>query len=92
MFWGLFAGKKPQEPQPKSQSDPEHTKELKAIWESLDQDLKDFAKETHDLGLGGLPSNKLKVRFNERGMSELVRQLNEIGYEIKPKEDRRDEQ
>jgi len=91
MFLGLFAGKKPQGPQPKSQSDPEQ-KELKAIWESLDQKLKNFAKETHDLGLGGLPSNKLKVRFNERGMSELVRQLDKIGYEIKPKEDHEDEQ
>ena len=82
-MFGLFKKKKPQ---PMAQPDPEHTKELKAIWASLDQELKDFAKTTHDLGIRGSRYNKLKVCFNERGMSELVRQLDEIGYEIRAKE------
>ena len=82
-MFGLFKKKKPQL---MAQPDPDHTKELKAIWASLDQELKDFAKTTHDLGLRGSRYNRLKVCFNERGMSELVRQLNEIGYEISAKE------
>ena len=56
--------------------------ELKKIWESLDQELKDFAKTARRLGLG----HNLKTRFNERGMAELVKQLDEIGYEIRKKE------
>jgi len=85
-MFGLFK-KKEQELRPMAQPDSEHTKELKAIWASLDQELKDFAKTTHDLGLGGLRYNRLKVCFNERGMSELVRQLGKIGYEIRSKEE-----
>jgi len=54
---------------------------LKAVWENLDQDLKDFAMTTHDLGL----RRNLKIRFNERGMAKLVKQLDEIGYEIRKK-------
>ena len=74
------------EPQQIPQADSEERKELKKIWDSLDQELKDFAKTTHDLGLRGSRYNRLKVCFNERGMSELVRQLDEIGYEITAKE------
>ena len=59
-----------------------HDLELKEVWEGLDPELKDFAKATHKLGLG----HNLNVRFNERGMAELVHQLAEIGYEIKKKE------
>ena len=59
-----------------------HDLELKAIWNSLDQKLKDFAKTACGLGLG----HNLKTRFNERGMAELVKQLDEIGYEIRKKE------
>lgn len=59
-----------------------HDLELKAIWEGLDQELKDFAKTVRRLGLG----HNLKTRFNERGMAELVKQLNEIGYDIVKKE------
>ena len=61
-----------------------HDLELQEIWDSLDSELKDFAKETRSLGLG----HNLNVRFNERGMAELVYQLAEIGYEIKKKENR----
>jgi len=86
-MFGLFKKKEKQE---YVDPYPEHTKELKAIWASLDQELKDFAKTTHDLGLGGLKYNKLKVCFNERGMSELVRQLDKIGYEIRAKEEGED--
>jgi len=75
-MFGLF---KKKEPLP----DSEHTKELKAIWESLDQDLKNFALTTRDLGFG----HNLKTRFNQRGMANLVKQLNDIGYEIRPKEE-----
>ena len=60
-----------------------HDLELQDIWDSLDLDLKDFAKSTRSLGLG----HNLNVRFNERGMAELVYQLAEIGYEIRKKED-----
>jgi len=59
-----------------------HDLELQDIWDSLDLELKDFAKATRSLGLG----HNLTVRFNERGMAELVYQLAEIGYEIKKKE------
>ena len=61
-----------------------HDLELQDIWDSLDPELKDFAKATHKLGLG----HNLNVRFNERGIAELVYQLAEIGYEIKKKENR----
>ena len=61
-----------------------HDLELQDIWDSLDSELKDFAKETRSLGL----DHNLNVRFNERGMAELVYQLAEIGYEIKKKENR----
>jgi len=61
-----------------------HDLELKKIWESLDQELKDFAKTARGLGLG----HNLKTRFNERGMAELVKQLDEIGYEIRKKENK----
>jgi len=61
-----------------------HDLELKAIWNSLDQELKDFAKTARGLGLG----HNLKTRFNERGMAELVNQLDEIGYEIRKKENK----
>lgn len=80
----MFGKKKEQQPRP----DSEHTKELKAIWENLDQDLKDFALKTRDLGFG----YNLKTRFNQQGMARLVKQLDEIGYEIKPQEDHEDEQ
>jgi len=56
--------------------------ELKEVWDGLDQELKDFAKTARRLGLG----HNLKTRFNERGMAELVKQLDEIGYEIRKKE------
>ena len=56
--------------------------ELKEVWEELDEELKDFAKTARRLGLG----RNLKTRFNERGMAELVIQLDEIGYEIRKKE------
>ena len=56
--------------------------ELKEVWEELDEELKDFAKTARRLGLG----HNLKTRFNERGMAELVKQLDEIGYEIRKKE------
>ena len=56
--------------------------ELKEVWEELDEELKDFAKTARRLGLG----HNLKTRFNERGMAELVIQLDEIGYEIRKKE------
>ena len=79
MFFGLFNKKKKESSQP----DPQHTKELKAIWESLDQDLKDFAMTTRDLGFG----YNLKTRFNQKGMAELVKQLDDIGYEIRVKEE-----
>jgi len=59
-----------------------HDLELQDIWNSLDSELKDFAKEIRSLGLG----HNLTVRFNERGMAELVYQLAKIGYEIKKKE------
>ena len=59
-----------------------HDLDLKEIWEDLDQELKDFAKTARGLGLG----HNLKTRFNERGMAELVYQLDEIGYEIRKKE------
>jgi len=62
----------------------EHDLKLKAIWEGLDQELKDFAKTARGLGLG----HNLKTRFNERGMAELVKQLDEIGYEIRKKENK----
>jgi len=61
-----------------------HDLELKKIWDSLDQELKDFAKTARGLGLG----HNLKTRFNERGMAELVKQLDEIGYEIRKKENK----
>ena len=56
--------------------------ELKEVWEELDEELKDFAKTARRLGLG----RNLKTRFNERGMAELVIQLDDIGYEIRKKE------
>jgi hypothetical protein len=59
-----------------------HDLELQDIWDSLDPELKDFAKTTRSIGLG----HNARVRFNERGMAELVYQLAEIGYEIKKKE------
>lgn len=59
-----------------------HDRELQDIWDNLDQELQDFAKETRNIGLG----HNARVRFNERGMAELVYQLAEIGYEIKKKE------
>ena len=58
--------------------------ELKEVWEELDEELKDFAKTARRLGLG----HNLKTRFNERGMAELVKQLDEIGYEIRKKENK----
>jgi len=61
-----------------------HDRELQSIWDSLDSELKDFAKATRNIGLG----YNARVRFNERGMAELVSQLAEIGYEIKKKENR----
>ena len=61
-----------------------HDLELQDIWDDLDPELKDFANETRSLGLG----HNLNVRFNERGMAELVYQLAEIGYEIRKKENR----
>ena len=60
----------------------EHDLKLLKIWEGLDQDLKDFAKTSRRLGLG----HNLKTCFNERGMAELIYQLDEIGYEIRKKE------
>lgn len=60
-----------------------HDLELQDIWDSLDSELKDFAKVTRSLGL----RHNANVRFNERGMAELVYQLAEIGYEIRKKED-----
>jgi len=86
MFFGLF-GKKKEEQMAKPLPDSKHTNELKAIWAGLDQDLKDFAYATRDLGL----SHNCKIRFNERGMSNLVKQLGEIGYEIRPKEESKNE-
>jgi len=59
-----------------------HDRELQHIWDNLDQELQDFAMETRSIGLG----HNAKVRFNERGMAELVYQLAEIGYKIKKKE------
>ncbi len=59
-----------------------HDLELQDIWDSLDLELKDFAKATRSLGL----RHNANVRFNERGMAELIYQLAEIGYEIKKKE------
>jgi len=59
-----------------------HDRELQDIWDNLDQELQDFAMETRNIGLG----HNARVRFNERGMAELVYQLAEIGYEIKKKE------
>jgi hypothetical protein len=59
-----------------------HDRELEDIWNNLDDELQDFAMQTRSLGLG----HNLNVRFNERGMAELVSQLAEIGYEIKKKE------
>jgi len=76
-MFGLFKNKQQEHPQPDSQ----HTKELKAIWENLDQELKEFAMTTRDLGFG----YNLKTRFNQKGMAELVSQLNDIGYEIRKK-------
>jgi len=58
--------------------------ELKEVWEELDEELKDFAKTARRLGLG----RNLKTRFNERGMAELINQLDEIGYEIRKKENK----
>lgn len=60
--------------------------ELKATWDGLDPELKDFAKTARSLGLRFGPGRNLKTRFNERGMAELVYQLNEIGYDIVKKE------
>ena len=74
--------KKPQ--QPEKYEPTAHDLELKEIWDSLDQELKDFAKTARRLGLG----RNLKTRFNERGMAELVNQLDEIGYEIRKKENK----
>jgi len=61
---------------------PEHTDKLKQIWENLDEDLKDFALTSRNLGL----AHNLKVKFNERGMAELILQLHDIGYEIQKKD------
>ena len=58
-----------------------HDLKLKEIWEGLDEELKDFAKTARRLGLG----RNLKTRFNERGIAELIYQLNEIGFEIRKK-------
>lgn len=82
MFFGLFNKRQREYPQP----DPQHTKELKAIWEGLDQELKDFAMTSRDLGFG----YNLKTRFNQRGMAELVKQLDDIGYEIRIKKEGKD--
>jgi len=60
----------------------QHDRELQDIWDNLDQELQDFAMETRNIGLG----HNARVRFNERGMAELVSQLAGIGYEIKKKE------
>jgi len=68
-------------PEPKKYELTERDLELIEIWEGLDQELKDFAKTSRRLGLG----RNLKTRFNERGMAELVKQLDEIGYEIRRK-------
>jgi len=70
--------------EPKKYELTEHDLKLKAIWEALDPELKDFAKTARRLGLG----RNLKTRFNERGMAELVKQLDEIGYEIRKKENK----
>ena len=59
-----------------------HDRELQDVWDNLDEELQDFAMETRNMGLG----HNAKVRFNERGMAELVLQLAEIGYEIRKKE------
>lgn len=59
-----------------------HDRELQKIWDSLDEELQNFALETRNIGLG----YNARVRFNERGMAELIYQLAEIGYEIKKKE------
>jgi hypothetical protein len=68
-------------PEPKKYELTERDLELKKIWDDLDQELKDFAKTARRLGLG----RNLKTRFNERGIAELVYQLDEIGYEIRKK-------
>jgi len=62
---------------------PEHIESLKETWESLDAELKDFATTTRDLGLG----YNLKARLNQKGMAELVSQLDDVGYEIRKKRD-----
>jgi len=67
--------------EPKKYELTERDLELMEIWEGLDRELKDFAKTARRLGLG----RNLKTRFNERGMAELVKQLDEIGYEIRRK-------
>ena len=82
MFGTMLKLLKPEEPEKYEPT--AHDLELKEIWDSLDQELKDFAKTARGLGLG----HNLKTRFNERGMAELVKQLDEIGYEIRKKENK----
>lgn len=77
-----FAKAKAKAKQTKEYKPTVYDRELQDIWDSLDQELQDFAMQTRSLGLG----HNLNVRFNERGMAELVYQLAEIGYEIKKKE------
>lgn len=77
-----FAKEKAKTKQNKKYEVTPHDRELQDIWDSLDEELQNFAMQTRNLGLG----HNLNVRFNERGMAELVKQLDEIGYEIKKKE------
>ena len=82
MFGTMLKLLKPEEPHKYQLT--ERDLELKEVWEELDEELKDFAKTARRLGLG----HNLKTRFNERGMAELVKQLDEIGYEIRKKENK----
>jgi hypothetical protein len=56
---------------------------LKPIWDSLDDELKECAKEWFMFG----KSETRELRLNEVGMSQLLEHLDKHGYEIRKKDD-----
>lgn len=54
---------------------------LKPIWDSLDDELKECAKEWFMFG----KSETRELRLNEVGMSQLLEHLDKHGYEIRKK-------
>jgi len=85
MFGAMLKSFKRVKHEPARPTISDYERNLLEIWESLDSELKAFAKSDRP----HIAPRGNKIRFNEKGMAELVRQLDEIGYEIRKKKGNR---